>query len=61
MNFADVPWSYVLPALVVLAFGGGLIYKRLQDKTVQYVRRTMRPGELHVDDLETYRLEIGNG
>lgn len=60
MNFADVPWSYVLPALVVLAFGVGLIFKRLQDRTVQYVRRTLKPGDLHVDELEAYRLEIGN-
>ncbi len=54
MNFEDVPWSYILPALVLIGFGSGLVYKRLQDKTVEIVSRTLRPGELHVDDLTAY-------
>lgn len=59
MNFADVPWTYFLPALVMVAFGVGLVYKRLQDRTVQYVRHTLRPGQLHIDDLEQYARNLG--
>ena len=51
----DIPWSYVLPALCLTAFGFGVVYKKLQDKTVEVVRKTIKPGELHVDDLNEYR------
>lgn len=54
MIFEDVPWTYVLPALVVLAFGVGLVFKRLKDRAVRVIRSTIRPGELHVDDLKAY-------
>jgi hypothetical protein len=50
----DIPWSYVLPFLVVLGFGAGLVYKRLQDRTVQLVRDTIKPGDMHVDDFKEY-------
>ncbi len=59
MNFSDVPWAYLIPALVFLTFVGGLLYKRLQDRTVQYVRHTLRPGDLHVDDLKAYAQKLG--
>ncbi len=55
----DIPWTYVLPALAILGFGGGMVYKRLQDHTVRVIRNTIKPGELHVDDLEAYRRERG--
>ncbi len=54
MNFEDVPWAYVLPVLVVSAFGVGTIYKRLQDRTVQVIRDTIKPGDLNVDELTAY-------
>lgn len=59
MIFADVPWAYFLPALVILAFGVGLIYKRVQDRTVRYVRQTLKPGDLHVDELQAYAKNLG--
>ena len=55
----DIPWSYVLPALVVLGFVGGLVYKHIQDKTVQVIKHTLSPGEFHVDDLKAYAEKMG--
>ena len=54
MNFEDVPWVYILPALVLLAFGIGTIIKRVQDRTVRAIRDTLRPGELSISDLNVY-------
>lgn len=50
----DVAWIYILPVIAFSAFLIGLIWKRLQDKTVEVVRNTIKPGELHVDDLKAY-------
>lgn len=54
MIFEDVPWVFVLPALVPLAFVGGLILYRMLVRTVRVIRNTIRPGELHVDELRAY-------
>ena len=56
---ANIPWAYILPALVVASFVGGLAYKHLQDKTVQVIKHTLKPGDLHIDDLRAYAEKMG--
>lgn len=58
MTFEDVPWTYVLPIMFFCMIPVGLLLKRIQDRTVQYVRKTIKPGDLHIDDIPVYRRKV---
>jgi len=51
----SIPWTWLLPALVAVAFVVGVILRKAQDKSVEAYRQwTTPPGEVHVDDLAAY-------
>jgi len=51
----DIPWIYVLPALALLSFIVGMIWKAMQDRAVEAVRHmTVKPGDLSADEVQEY-------